>query len=67
VPAHSLGYKGLSDSDATTRARAEPAVRAQFCPIAADSANREDGQSDSVKPITQWSVKISILIMFSGM
>jgi hypothetical protein len=66
MPAHSLGYKGWSKSAATTRARAEPAVKAQFCPIAADSANCEDRQSDSVKTIAQWSNKISILIMFSG-
>ncbi len=34
-------------------ATAESAVRVQFCPIAADSANRRDRQSDGVKSITQ--------------
>jgi len=32
---------------------AESAVRAQFCPIAAHSADREDRQSDSAKAIAQ--------------
>jgi len=50
-----------------TWATAESAVRAQFCPIAADSANWKDRQSDSVKTIAQWSNnKTSILIMFWG-